>query len=117
MTIKENIIFGRNEDDLDIEELENSNLLKSIKRLKKLDDMVQENGSNLSGGEKQKIAILRELLNDTDIILLDEITSNIDRDSASEIYEAILEVSSEKIIFLISHDRENLKYCNKRIDL
>lgn len=117
LTIKENILFGRNEENVDMEKLQNSTLLKTITKLKSLDEKVHENGTNLSGGEKQKIAILRELLNDTDVILLDEITSNIDKDSAREIYESIQQLSKDKIIFLISHDQDNLKYCNKRIDL
>lgn len=117
LTIKENTIFGRMEKNIDLLEIEDLELLSSVTRLKSLDDKVHENGTNLSGGEKQKIAILRELLSDSDVILLDEITSNIDKPSAKEIYESIQELSKNKIIFLISHDQENLKYCNKFIDL
>jgi len=69
-----------------------------------MDTFISENGGNLSGGEKQKIALARSLYDDVDVIILDEVTSNIDKDSAKEIYKRVLQKHDEKIIFVISHD-------------
>ena len=82
-----------------------------------LDSEVLENGANLSGGEKQKIAIARILRDETDVIILDEFTSNIDKESAEEILKKVLENYCRKIVFIISHDGLAEKYATKVLDL
>lgn len=59
------------------------------------------NENVLSGGQKQKIAYARSLVRDTEIILFDEGTSALDRESASIIEEDIL--NSNKTVIIISH--------------
>ena len=72
-------------------------------------------GADLSGGEKQKIALARAINSDVDILLLDEITSSIDKESSVEIYNRIKEISKDKIIFIISHDDIVDDICNREI--
>ena len=48
-------------------------------------DFVGENGINLSGGEKQRISIARALIRETDILVADEILSNLDNETALKI--------------------------------
>ncbi len=86
------------------EKLKKDPILQSILESKTMDTFISENGGNLSGGEKQKIALARSLYDDVDVIILDEVTSNIDKDSAKEIYKRVLQKHDEKIIFVISHD-------------
>ncbi|SEQ51899.1 ABC transporter [Ignavigranum ruoffiae] len=52
-----------------------------------------ENGCNLSGGEKQRIAIARSLLQESEILLVDEATSALDNQTAANITQAILDLS------------------------
>lgn len=61
-------------------------------------------GNRLSGGEKQKIIILRTILKDADIFLFDEPTANIDKKSESKIIIKILEVLKPKIVIAVVHN-------------
>ncbi|MFC0233892.1 ATP-binding cassette domain-containing protein [Vagococcus entomophilus] len=76
-----------------------------------------ENGANLSGGEKQRIAICRTILNESDLYILDESISNIDYESGCEIMNFLMDNASDKIIIFTSHDKKFKKFANKIISL
>lgn len=61
-------------------------------------------GKELSGGEWQKIAFLRSLYNENDILIADEPTSNLDFQSKQKLVEFFIEESKKKIIILATHD-------------
>ena len=82
-----------------------------------MDSFIEENGANLSGGEKQRIALARALYDDVDVMILDEVTSNIDKESAEMILRRVIENGREKIIFMISHDSMPEVYANKILQL
>lgn len=73
---------------------------------------ILENGNNLSGGDKQKIALARMYTEDAEVLILDEPTSSLDETTEKTILDGILG-TNDKIVFLITHRKENLKYCNK----
>lgn len=62
--------------------------------------------NQLSGGERQRVAIARALARDTDILLCDEPTGNLDDDTTEEIMKLIMEVSEKKTVIFITHDKE-----------
>ena len=66
-----------------------------------LNTVINENGNNISGGEKQRISIARALLKDSDLLIYDEPTSNLDHTTAKEI-ESIL-LNENKTCFMITH--------------
>lgn len=82
-----------------------------------LEEIIAENGANFSGGEKRRFALLREILQDKPILILDEPFANIDKESIVKIEERINDLS-DKIIFLISHQQieGNLKV-DKQVSL
>ena len=81
----------------------------------RLDEMLQEDGNNFSGGEKLRIATARELLRHTDLFLLDEPTNGLDREHAGILMTHLSRALSGRTVFLITHD-ENLKsWCSKTI--
>ncbi len=67
------------------------------------DTMIGEGGANLSGGEKQRIAIARAIMKDAPIIILDEATANVDPENEKELTEAIENLTKEKTIIMIAH--------------
>lgn len=73
------------------------------------DTVVGEGGSNLSGGEKQRISIARALLKDANIILLDEATSSVDPENEYEIMAAIDELTKGKTVISIAHRLSTVK--------
>lgn len=113
-TLKNNIAFRENENDIQISKLElaiNKSLLRELveKLPKGLDTEIGEMGSNLSGGQIQRIGISRVLYEDPSLIIFDESTSSLDKKSEEEILEAIKEIRKDKIIIFISHKLDILR--------
>ena len=67
-----------------------------------LDTELVEGGKNLSGGQKQRIALARGIIREKKVVLLDEITSNLDKDNAEKI-EKLLLTNPELTVILITH--------------
>lgn len=65
--------------------------------------VIGEGGGTLSGGERQRVSIARALLKDTPIILLDEVTANIDPENERLIQQAINALVKEKTVFVVAH--------------
>lgn len=91
-----------------------SNVLESLVKKLKLDKFVSklkdglntnisEKSCNISGGEKQKISIIRTLLKNPDLIILDEANSALDSDSTVQLNSILKKEKENKIIILISH--------------
>jgi ABC-type multidrug transport system fused ATPase/permease subunit len=74
-------------------------------------------GTNLSGGQKQKIAISRVLFKDSKLVILDEPTSSIDKLSEDKIFKEIHKYIKNKTTLIISHNFTIVKYIPKIIVL
>ena len=59
------------------------------------------------------ISLSRALYKDTDILILDEATNALDNISEKKVFQKIKEISKDKIIFLVSHNLENIKQCSQ----
>lgn len=68
-----------------------------------LDTKVEEFGENFSGGQRQKIMIVRAILRGAKYLILDEHSSNLDTESSSKIAELLFELAKEKAVILVSH--------------
>ena len=107
-TVEENILLA-----IDISKKDNkylkkrrvSDLLKIIGLENKRKRKVRE----LSGGEKQRIAIARALVNNPRVILADEPTGNLDNENSIMIMNLLLRVAESSLVILVSHDYELLK--------
>ncbi len=82
-----------------------------------LDTIINEKSSNLSGGEKQKIALLRALMKSPDVLILDEPTSALDRVSRKRLGEYLQSLKKEKIIIIATHDKEFIEFCDEEVCL
>ncbi|MCG3683042.1 ABC transporter ATP-binding protein [Aliarcobacter butzleri] len=90
------------------------NTLKLANILRKKDELV----SNLSGGEKQRCAIARALVNDCEIILCDEPTANLDYENSKNFIEILKELKElKKTIIIATHDPifDNLDFVDSEI--
>ena len=71
--------------------------------------MVQERGSNFSGGEKQRIAIARAILKNADAVIFDEATNAVDMKNESYIYDYMKEIAKQgKTVLIVAH-RDNAR--------
>ena len=79
--------------------------------------LLKKNPYELSGGEKQRIAICRALINDPDLILADEPTGNLDSKSGQIVIDALVRINQEfgKTIVMVTHDPQMASYCSRII--
>ncbi len=90
------------------------------KILKKVDlvGLEKRKPNELSGGQKQRVSIARALVKEPEIIFGDEPTGNLDSKTSQQIFEILKELSSEKLVIIVSHDRESAeKYADRIIEL
>lgn len=106
-TIRENLLYGCTKnysDDEIIFHCQKVGLGDFITELPLgLDTKVEEFGENFSGGERQKIMIVRAILRGAKYLILDEHSSNLDTESSSKIAELLFELAKEKAVILVSH--------------
>jgi len=82
-----------------------------------LKTVIGESGKKLSGGEKQKVSIARAIIKDSDLIILDEFSSNLDVESASGIKHLLSGKFKDKMCLIASHEGIELNSVDKIIVL
>lgn len=78
---------------------------------------ISESGNNYSGGEKQKLSLVRALSKNTLLIILDEPTSALDSESVDKLINILDEQKSERITIIVSHDTRILAKCDDVLNL
>ena len=115
-TIYNNIIYAKPNATQE-EVLEASKLSMSEDFINKLDKgfdtLVGENGTRLSGGEKQRISIARAFLRKSKIILLDEPTSSLDSETENKIQLALKKLTENKTAIVIAHRLSTIQSASK----
>lgn len=81
------------------------------------DTILDENSLNISGGQKQRMAIARALLQDSRILLCDEITSALDEKTSLEIFHTLKKLANTHTIIMITHKPNEYNQCNRIIYL
>lgn len=109
-TVRENMLIAdkSTSDEKMIEALKMVNLWSFLSEQDGLDTKLNQQGSNFSGGQRQRLAIARALLHNTPIYVFDEVTSNIDAESENDIMAVIHNMAKIKTVILISHRLENV---------
>ncbi len=115
--ISDNISFGNIKRNFDkkkiiriIKKVELSNFIK--KQKKGINSDISDRGVNISGGERQRIAIARSLYFDNDIIIFDEATNALDKITENKIINYIKRLKDTKTIIIITHRTSTLKICD-----
>ena len=117
-TIKDNITMFQEFSDTEIENAIKLSGLSKLVEEKGKDYLCGENGSGLSGGEKQRISIARSLLRKTQVLLVDEATAALDKETAFQVSNAILNLDGvTSIVVTHSLDEGLLKKYDEIITL
>lgn len=108
-TVRENIalgleLIGRKAENID-----------EMLRLVGLEDMAARKPMELSGGQRQRVAIARALAKDPKIIFADEPTGALDEETGQEILSLLKKLSAEKLVIVVTHDREFAEKFGDRI--
>lgn len=113
-TIRDNLLYGLDKSCSDEELLDACRKAGAYDFIaeseKGLDSAVGANGSNLSGGQRQKLALAKVFLRDTDYIILDEATSAVDVKSSQCFFENLCREKAGKTILIIAHNAQAIQY-------
>ena len=117
-TILNNVAMGvdRNQIDINLVNkcLQDIQLKEFVDTLPKgIETYVGEKGTRISGGELQRLAIARALYTKPDVIILDEPTTSLDKDTEKKIIEIVKILCKKISIILVTHDPNHLKYCDQ----
>lgn len=121
-TIRENILYGMagekiTENDL-IYYAKQANCYSFIAKLENgFDTTVGERGIKLSGGQKQRISIARSLIKNPRLLLLDEITANLDSESEKKIQDAMTSLMENRTTIIIAHRLSTIKKADQIVFL
>lgn len=106
-TIKQNITYG-------LDKVDTNDIYYWCKKFKlydfintlpnKFDTIINERSNNISGGEKQKISLVRTFIKNPNVIILDEPTSALDQMSINGLKSILKDLKSNKIIIIVTHD-------------
>jgi len=122
-TIKNNItLVTKNEKNFDYdkyqEALEATNLKQEFLKFENYDDTIlKDSGKKLSGGQKQRIALARMVYKNSKLIILDEPTASLDKESSDLMFKMLQKIKKNKLIIIISHSQEILKKSDKIIKI
>ena len=108
-TVRSNLLLAKeNASDSEMTEvLKTVRLWDILQEREGLDTLMLPEGANLSGGQRQKLALARALLHDTPVYIFDEATSNIDAESEQDIMNVIVSFKGRKTVIMITHRLEN----------
>jgi ABC-type multidrug transport system fused ATPase/permease subunit len=117
-TIANNVAYGVDKKDINFEKVKQcieKVFLKDFLSVlpKGLDTIVGERGSNISGGQKQRLGIARALYRNPDILLLDESTNSLDSDTEDKLIKDLLNIKKDLTIIFVTHKINILKNFDK----
>ena len=118
-SIKKNICIGGTFDDAEVLKAVRAasayDLIASLPQ--RTETLIEEDGVNFSGGERQRLGIARTLIRESTILVLDEPTSALDSKTSKKIIDNISALKADRIIVIVSHDAKFDEIADKVIEL
>lgn len=112
MTVIDNVLTPVNDDSEEYK----SKALNLLNRLG-IEHLADKKPHQLSGGQRQKVAIARALINDPKVVFADELTAALDHNSAKEVMKLLDEFKSDALIIVVTHDASILKNADDVINI
>lgn len=103
LTVEENVILPL--DLLEVSEEFKKKRVNLILKQLDLDGLANKSVSKLSGGQKQRVSIARAIIKNPDIIIADEPTGALDKNTSEKIMNALRDLSKEKTVIIVTHDK------------
>lgn len=113
LTIGENMILPLTLDNVELKEQENR--LNKVSRILGIENLLDKRTYEVSGGQAQRTAIGRALINNPTLVLADEPTGNLDSASARDVMEYLEKINKEEKVttMMVTHDPLAASYCNR----
>ena len=120
-TILANICFGLKKNEINLEKVKNvlkrSNLEDFIKIMPDgLDSLIGEKGARISGGQMQRISLARALYHNPKILILDEVTNQLDEETENQIVEDLITLKKDKLVLFVTHKKDLLNKFDEIIE-
>ncbi|SFC54983.1 putative ABC transport system ATP-binding protein [Alkalibacterium subtropicum] len=115
-TVRDNLAFPY---DIRNEEFNEAKSVKMLERVKLNASYLKKPVKDLSGGEKQRVALVRNLLYKPEVLLLDEVTSSLDAENKGIIYTILDELNTEDhmTILAVTHDEREISQADRIIHI
>jgi ABC-type multidrug transport system fused ATPase/permease subunit len=119
-TILKNLTYSNNINLIDMEKIyracQEAQILDFIESLpKKFETIIGEDGSKISGGQKQRLGIARALISSPKILILDEATNALDKKTENEFFHVIKNIDKDLSILSVSHKSLDYNFFNKKL--
>ena len=118
-SIRENLLLGDDYSAEEIDEVLKTGVLDEFCRERGMDFFIQENGKNISGGQRQRLGLARMLLRKSELLILDEITSALDETTRQTLLSRLTAYQRkyQMTIIAVSHNHDFDRYSNKVVEL
>lgn len=116
-TIRNNVAFFENDEQIDdakIEEcLKCAQIWKDVQQMPDgIHTMIGENGTAISGGQRQRIALARALYKNFELLVMDEATAALDRDTEKAVIDSIRQIKGDKTLIMVTHRMNLAEECD-----
>jgi putative ABC transport system ATP-binding protein len=113
MNVFENVLLASNEEDIKTAKEKTSDLLVRLG----MEKLARKKPTGLSGGQRQKVAVARALINSPSIIFADEPTASLDHENARMVMELLEEHKGNTTVLVVTHDRSILGNADRIIEM
>ena len=117
-TVLTNVAIGVEKSSINLGKVKDSLLRAGLKNfVNDLEREVGEAGRFLSGGQIQRLSIARQFYNNNEILILDESTNALDKETEEEIIKDLKNMKERPTIIIVSHNLRYKEFCNKIFEI